>query len=168
VRQIRMLRAMRRALETGLRPLPNGHAGGNPGHSQGAAYELPRQFPTLPGSPNLAKSRRKDGERAGRDVPVLDRGHHVLDRPDLGWSESMGRRVRTGRLIIKSARVLQPPPGMEPTRRQAQEPQECPQWHKHTGAIHSSQDPDFVASVGEAFVRQREFRGSKQGENEAK
>jgi hypothetical protein len=49
VRQIRMLRARRRELETGLRPLLHGHAGGNPGHSQGAAYELPRQFPTLPG-----------------------------------------------------------------------------------------------------------------------
>jgi hypothetical protein len=49
VRQIRMLRAMRRELETGLRRLLNGHAGGNPGHGQGAAYGLPRQFPTLPG-----------------------------------------------------------------------------------------------------------------------
>jgi hypothetical protein len=48
VRQIRMLRAMRRELETGLRPLLHGHAGGNPGYGQGVAYELPRQFPTLP------------------------------------------------------------------------------------------------------------------------
>jgi len=47
VRQIRMLRAMRRELETGLRPLLYGHAGGNSGHGQGAAYGLPRQFPTL-------------------------------------------------------------------------------------------------------------------------
>src|SRR5262245_29889943 len=30
------------------------------------------------------------------DVAVLDRGHHVLDRPYLGWSESMGRGVGTG------------------------------------------------------------------------
>jgi hypothetical protein len=30
VRQIRMLRARRRELETGLRPLLHGHAGGNP------------------------------------------------------------------------------------------------------------------------------------------
>src|SRR5271169_3393594 len=49
VRQIRMLRAMWRELETGLRRLLHGHAGGNPGHGQGAAYGLPRQFPTLPG-----------------------------------------------------------------------------------------------------------------------
>ena len=48
MRQIRMLRAMRRELETGLRRLLHGHAGGNPGHGQGAAYGLPRQFPTLP------------------------------------------------------------------------------------------------------------------------
>jgi hypothetical protein len=51
VRQIRMLRAMRRELETGLRCLLHGHAGGNPGHGQGATYGLPRQFPTLPGVP---------------------------------------------------------------------------------------------------------------------
>ena len=49
MREIRMLRAMWRELETGLRRLLNGHEGGNPGHSQGAAYGLPRQFPTLPG-----------------------------------------------------------------------------------------------------------------------
>jgi hypothetical protein len=48
VRQIRMLRAMWRELETGLRPLLIGHEGGNLGHSQGATYGLPRQFPTLP------------------------------------------------------------------------------------------------------------------------
>ena len=58
VRQIRMLRAMRRELETGLRRLLHGHEGGNPGHSQGAAYGLPRQFPTLPGSPQNDCSRR--------------------------------------------------------------------------------------------------------------
>ena len=49
MRQIRMLRAMWRELETGLRRLLHGHEGGNPGHGQGAAYGLPRQFPTLPG-----------------------------------------------------------------------------------------------------------------------
>lgn len=48
VRQIRMLRAMWRELETGLRLLLTGHEGGNPRHSQGVAYESPRQFPTLP------------------------------------------------------------------------------------------------------------------------
>jgi hypothetical protein len=48
VRQIRMLRARRRELETGLRRLPHGHEGGNSGYGQGAAYGLPRQFPTLP------------------------------------------------------------------------------------------------------------------------
>ena len=50
MRQIRMLRAMWRELETGLRRLPNGHEGGNPGNGQGAVYGLPRQFPTLPGN----------------------------------------------------------------------------------------------------------------------
>ena len=48
MREIRMLRAMRRELETGLRQLLRGHAGGNARYGQGAAYELPRQFSTLP------------------------------------------------------------------------------------------------------------------------
>ncbi len=35
-----------KGLETGLRNTLNGHAGGNPGHSQGYSYGLPRQsFP---------------------------------------------------------------------------------------------------------------------------
>jgi hypothetical protein len=76
VRQIRMLRAMRRELETGLRPLLPGHEGGNPGHRQGAAYGLPRQFPTLPGWTSTraslhrghnrrkhSQSRRSDGRK---------------------------------------------------------------------------------------------------------
>ena len=56
MREIRMLRAMRRGLETGLRWLLHGHEGGNPGYSQGAAYGLPRQFPTLPRWPARAMS----------------------------------------------------------------------------------------------------------------
>jgi len=47
--------------------------------------------------------------------------------------------------------VLQPSPGMEPTRGQSQEPQERPQRNKVTGTIHGSQDPDFCASVGQAL-----------------
>ena len=38
MREIRMLRAMRRALETGLRKLLTGHEDGNVGHSQGVSY----------------------------------------------------------------------------------------------------------------------------------
>ena len=49
MREIRMLRAMRRALETGLRKLLTGHEGGNAGHRQGVPFELPRQCSTLPG-----------------------------------------------------------------------------------------------------------------------
>ena len=37
----------------------------------------------------------RDGERAGRDVTVLGRGHHVLDRPDFGgvsrWGDVCGQ-----------------------------------------------------------------------------
>src|SRR5262249_47823649 len=92
-------------------------------------------------SPDLAEPLRQDGERAGRSVPVLERGHHVLDGLDLAWSKTTGRRVRTGRLIVKRARMLQPSPRMESTRRQSKEPQECPQRHKLADAIHRSQDP---------------------------
>jgi hypothetical protein len=89
-------------------------------------------------------------------MPVFERRHHVVDRPDLEWGQSMRRRVRTGRLIVKCTRVLQASPGMEPTRGQSQEPQERRQWNILTGTIHGSQDPDLVASVGQTLVRQRE------------
>ena len=65
---------------------------------------------------------RRASERAGRDVTVFGRGHHVLDRPDFEWGQSMGRRVRTGRLIVKRTRVLPASPRMEPTRRQSEDP----------------------------------------------
>src|SRR5882672_9134302 len=111
--------------------------------------ELPHEMvPGRGGGPDLAEPLRQDGERAGRHVTVLGRGHHVLDRPNFGWGQSMGRRVRAGRLIVKRTRVLQPSPGMEPTRGQSQEPQERPQRNKVTGKIHGAQDPDLGASVG--------------------
>jgi len=48
VREIRMLRAMWRVLETELRKLLTGHEGGNAGHSQGPSYGFTRQRSTLP------------------------------------------------------------------------------------------------------------------------
>jgi hypothetical protein len=89
--------------------------------------------------PDLAEPLRQDGKRAGRDVPVLTRSHHVLDRPDLEWGQSMGRRVRTGRLVVERTRVLQPSLGMESTRGQSQEPQERPQRNELAGALQGSQ-----------------------------
>jgi len=59
--------------------------------SRTAPAELPYHVvPRRRGRPNLAEPPRKDGECAGRHVTVLDRSHHVLDRPDLGRRESMG------------------------------------------------------------------------------
>ena len=65
MREIRMLRAMWRALETGLRKVLNGHEGGNAGYSQGSSYESTRQRSTLPtanaitfGAPSARKVRR--------------------------------------------------------------------------------------------------------------
>ena len=43
--------------------------------------------------PDRAEPLRQEGERAGRDVPVLGCGHHGLNSPDLGPGQSMGRRV---------------------------------------------------------------------------
>ena len=134
-----------------------------------APAELPHQVvPGRGGRPDRAEPLRQDGERPGRDMPVFERGHHVLDRQDLGSGQSMGRRVRTGRLIVKRTRVLLASPGMESTRGQSQEPQERPQRHKLAGAIHGSQEPCLRVSAGQALVRQREPRASKQGEGEPK
>ena len=49
VREIRLLRAMWRALETESRNLLTGHEGGNAGYSQGSSYGFTRQRSTLPG-----------------------------------------------------------------------------------------------------------------------
>jgi hypothetical protein len=76
--------------------------------------------------------------------------------------------VRTGRLIVTRTGVLQPSPGMEASRRQSQKPQHRRQRHTRTRTIDGSQDPDFGASVGQTPVRQRESRGSKEGEGESK
>src|SRR5262249_3448574 len=118
--------------------------------------------------PRPCRAAGEDGERGSQDVTICGRGDHVLDRPDFGWGQSVGRRVRTGRLIVKLTHVLPLSPGMEPARRQSQEPQERPQRHKRTGTIYSSQDPGLGASVRQTLVRQRESRGSKEGERQPK
>ena len=51
MREIRMLRAKRRGLETEPRTSLHGHEGGNSGHSQGVPYGPPRQPSTLPACP---------------------------------------------------------------------------------------------------------------------
>src|SRR5262249_52982187 len=55
-----------------------------------APAELPYQaVPRRRRCPNLFASLWQGGERPGRNVPVLDRGRHALDRLDFGWRESM-------------------------------------------------------------------------------
>ena len=63
MRQIRMLRAMRRELETALRILLTGHEGGNPGYSQGESYGLPRQLSTRLGHEYVDKGLQYYEER---------------------------------------------------------------------------------------------------------
>ena len=88
-----MLRAMRRGLETELRQLLHGHEGGNPGHSQGAAYGLPRQFPTLPAGEPICEWQQHQSRQHVRILQQpqvtsqghqLPAGHPVVATPILG------------------------------------------------------------------------------------
>src|SRR5207342_3483235 len=67
VRQIRMLRAMWRELETGLRTLLIGHEGGNLGHSQGATYGFTAPVPD-PTRPTAGPARGKGPPRPLRGL----------------------------------------------------------------------------------------------------
>ena len=68
VRQIRMLRAMRRELKRDYGNFYTGTQRENPRHSQGAADESPRQFPTLPLLLQRRKVRRVHEERLHLDL----------------------------------------------------------------------------------------------------
>jgi hypothetical protein len=52
-----------------------------------------------------------------------------------------------GGLIIKRTRALPLAPGMKPTGRHTQEPQDRSQWEILAGPIHGAQDPRLGASV---------------------
>ncbi len=75
MREIRMLRAMWRGLETGLRTTLHGHERGNPGYGQGESYRSPRQSSTLPpwsSSPAVSRVGTVRSHFKGRfDAPVL-------------------------------------------------------------------------------------------------
>src|SRR5207253_3804196 len=84
-------RAMRRELETGLRRLLTGHEGGNLGHSQGAAYGLPRQLPTLP----RAASPPPSTPRLRRAAAAPCRLHVAVCGCDKTSYVCLGRRITT-------------------------------------------------------------------------
>src|SRR5262245_35616382 len=97
VREIRMLRAMRRELETGLRWLLHGHEEGNLGYSQGAAYGLPRQFPTLPGF-RPARTWLKSHLATRQDLSTRPRYAATCCRDaSTGWARAARRRARNDR-----------------------------------------------------------------------
>lgn len=87
MREIRMLRAMWRELETGPRSTLPGHEGGNPGDRQGSACGLPRQLSTLPFRRRRCKV-RKTGELFVGFAPAVS----------LASLKAMRRRIRKMRV----------------------------------------------------------------------
>jgi len=85
-----------------------------------------------------------------------------VDHPDLRWRQAMRRRAPTGRLIVECARGVQPLPGVEPTRRQPEEPQEDLQRNACTSLIDGAQDPSLVGTIGESLACQRKAGDAQQ------
>ena len=82
MQEIRMLRAMRRVLETGLRKLLTGHEGGNAEYRQGVSFGLPRQRSTLPGWAGIAagyRTRRLTTGLKGRSLKDRSEPRHRLE-----------------------------------------------------------------------------------------
>ena len=105
-------------------------------------------MPGRGGRQDFAEPLRQDGERPSGNVTVLGRRHHVVDRPDLRWCQSMRRRVRTGQLIVECAHGVPPLPGVEPTRGQPEEPLEGPQRNPCAALIDGTQDSQLVETIG--------------------
>ena len=129
-----------------------------------ASYEA---VPGRRGGPDPPETLREHGERAGWDVPVGRRGHHLFDDSDFSWRQSVRRHPRTGRLVVEGTRVL-PLPSMEPARRQPKDPQERPEWNARAGLIDGAQDLPLGAAVWQPLPRQGESGGSVDGEHEPK
>ena len=86
-------------------------------------------------------------------------GHHVLIvRISPGVRLDGGATCADTTADRQGTRMLPPPPGLEPTRGQPQESQECPQPHKRPGVIHASQNPGLVACVGQGWCIDVNFK----------
>jgi hypothetical protein len=70
VREIRMLRAMRRVLETQLRKLLTGHEDGNVGYRHGVSFGLTRPHSTLPGLRYIEMFCFKETSEAAPNTPL--------------------------------------------------------------------------------------------------
>ena len=83
------------------------------------------------------------------------------------WRQSMRRRARTGRLIVECTDSVPPLPRVESTRRQPEEPQECPQRNARAGLSDGMQNPPLVGTIGQSLARQREARDAQQDQSES-
>ena len=112
-------------------------------------YQVEREAPTVPSRCAKTASVPVGTCRSRAQSPCPD-------RRTSGAVSGSGRRVRTGRPIVKRTRMLQASPGMEPTRGQAQKPQEHLQGNKRTGTILGSAGfLIFGVSVGQPLVATR-------------
>src|SRR5262249_33728188 len=74
--------------------------------------------------------------------------------------------VRGGELIVQRTRALPLTPGVEPTRRHTEEPQDRWQWEILAGPIHGAQDPRLGASIPETLPCETKPGGAEQGQRE--
>ena len=127
-------------------------------HAEAGAAPAVLPDEAVPGGgrgPDRAEPLRQDGERAGRDVPVLGCGHHVLNCPDLGRGQSMRRRVRTGRLIGKAHTRLAAVARHGTDSATSEGTAGAPALAQTLGPDPRAQDSDLDAFVGQMLVRQR-------------
>ena len=95
---------------------------GKPGHSQGAAYGLPRQFPTLPVAACGVVVRLELGELSLKIVGIPEQ--HLVDefsahRPDLAFHEWWDSHVHHGLNFVdlQNPKVGHPPVGLARSER---------------------------------------------------
>jgi len=104
------------------------------GAGGGASRSAGRGGTQVEARPRPCRVAGEDGECAGRDVTIIGRGDHLLDRLDSG-SVSRDGDVRDRRTDHQAQRALPPAPGIEPTGRHTEDRQ-------HPLAMGETRGPD--------------------------
>jgi len=116
---------------------------------------------------DLAESLCKDGECTRRDVPVLVRRDHVLDRADLVECELMGHSLRAARRIIERAFTIGLHPSVISTGRQTEGAKDAAHRKYLTCRRDGLEDSTLLRAVGKSRHPQREAGRAEDGDDEA-
>jgi len=109
----------------------------------------------------------KDGESAGRNMPVLWRLDHLLDGHDLRGGQPRGLRLRATHLVVEFTELLGPAPLMMARRRQMQDTQSTSERERTLSTLDGPEQPALRGPIGQPSAFEPNIERSQDSEQQS-